>query len=278
MDGYEKILAFVTERHNIAIKRERGESWPWTSDPILQKYRFCNIYREKDTVTRWLRQNWFAPHADDPDLWFAAAVARHVNLPVTLGAVGYPVPWRPARFTQRIRNRMADELPAFSGAYMIKAGRVKGTAKVDSLAAMLGELWENRAYVRPRPGQTLQEFWARLTEHDGIGSFMAAQVVADAKFHGVLGECPDWWTFAAPGPGSMLGLNRVLGRPANAGWRLEEWREENLRLCAYLNEKIPGYWDALCAQDTQNCMCEFSKYMKAVDGTGKPKQLFRSRV
>src|SRR5260370_14983276 len=93
-----RLLAFIVEREAIRIKRERGEQKPWTDDQILRDWSFTNVHREDDRVTRWLAENWRAPHADDPDLWFAMVVARFVNWPDTLAGFGYPVPWKPDHF------------------------------------------------------------------------------------------------------------------------------------------------------------------------------------
>ena len=80
----DDLFAFVRERHQIYLRRKAGQTKPWTTDPILQQYRFCNVYRELDTVTKWIRDNWRRPHCDDPDLWFAMVVARLVNWPDTM--------------------------------------------------------------------------------------------------------------------------------------------------------------------------------------------------
>lgn len=51
----EKLLAditnFIHERLNIWEKKSRGVPPPFTTDPILAKYRFCNIFREFDRQT-----------------------------------------------------------------------------------------------------------------------------------------------------------------------------------------------------------------------------------
>ena len=61
--------------------------------------------------------------------------------------------------------------------------------------------------------------FGRLKQMPGFESFMTAQVVADMKYVPPLKNARDWQTFAAPGPGSKRGLNRVLGRPVDAPWR-----------------------------------------------------------
>jgi len=46
-----EIEDFATERMLIWQRRQKGVKPPYTKDPILQKYRFCNIYRELDRQT-----------------------------------------------------------------------------------------------------------------------------------------------------------------------------------------------------------------------------------
>lgn len=50
--SYEStVAAFIKERVHIWEKKERGMQPPYTTDPILQAYRFCNIFRELDRQT-----------------------------------------------------------------------------------------------------------------------------------------------------------------------------------------------------------------------------------
>src|SRR6185437_15144212 len=91
---------FLKERHQIWIKKERGDPRPWTSDPILRHYRFTTNYRETDKTTIWIAKHWREPHKHEPFTWFALAVARYINWPPTLEAIGYPVPWKRERVIQ----------------------------------------------------------------------------------------------------------------------------------------------------------------------------------
>mgnify|MGYP003311579895 CR=1 FL=1 len=37
---------FMVERHNIFIRKELSNlPYPWSSDPILTEYSFCNVYK-----------------------------------------------------------------------------------------------------------------------------------------------------------------------------------------------------------------------------------------
>lgn len=278
---FEQFVSFIKEREHVRVLKEAGQPQPWTADPILAAHRFCNIQREDDKVTRWVAARWRKPNESDPDVWFAMAVARHINLPETLGPMGYPVPWNPEAFLWAVRMRREYGFSAYNAAYMIRASR--GPEWEDKAAylakAVLSNLWEKREELRPIAGDTLEAFHTRLQAQFGLGSFMAAQVVADTKYVGPLTAASDWWDFAASGPGSRRGLNRLLGRDVKSPWKEAEWRDELRKLREQLRprlqlEGLPN----LHAQDVQNCLCELDKYMRAYVGEGRPKQRYVREV
>ena len=53
----DAFFAYARERYRIRLKRNAGESKPWTDDPILAQYSFTEVFREDDKTTRWLREN-----------------------------------------------------------------------------------------------------------------------------------------------------------------------------------------------------------------------------
>ena len=56
----ESMLAFGKERQDIYNKKESGQKWPWTKDPTLQHYKFCNIFRDQDKTTQSIVE-WVKP-------------------------------------------------------------------------------------------------------------------------------------------------------------------------------------------------------------------------
>lgn len=277
MTPFEQLIYFVKERESIRLKKEAGELPPWTEDPILGNNRFTNVNREDDKVTRWIAKHWRTPYASDPDLWFAMVVARHVNLPHTLLVMGYPVPWNAEKFVESIRAVRSQRLPAYNAAYMIRAA--KGTEykdKAEYLAkAVMAPLWERREEIRPRAVDTLEEFHLRLMTGYGMGSFLAAQVVADMKHVEPLRSASDWKTWAASGPGSRRGLNRILGNEPKKPWTENGWREAFGAFYASLQPYIQrGELPDLDAQCYQNVLCEVDKYLRTFKGEGRPKQRY----
>lgn len=270
----DEFVAFVQERHLIYERRAEGLPPPWTEDPILATYKFTNVYRENDRVTQWIYENWMQPHLHDPYLWFALCVARIVNWPPSLEAVGYMGAWAPGKFIKKMAARAESGEQTFTGAYMINQSIPggKGVPKHEYVANfVLNPIWERRKYLQPVAGEKLEAFHERLCSVKGFGSFMAAQVVADAKYAPALKDAPDWTTFAAPGPGSLRGLNVVCGRPPDAPWAPLDWKIALLELALIVNKRLcaRGRKPAervlprpLDAQNVQNCLCEFSKYKR----------------
>jgi hypothetical protein len=268
----QELFSFIRERHAIYERRKAGQLKPWTKDPILLQYRFCNIYRELDTVTVWIRENWRVPHAYDPDLWFAMTVARFLNKPESLEALDvrcHVLQWDLKSFKKIMRIRKNAGERVFSGAYMIRA---EAGLKTDYLADfVLTPMWKEREILRPRKKDTLAQFHSRLMTQRGMGSFMAGQVVADTKFVGDLKNAEDWWTWAAPGPGSRRGMDYVNGAPvAERNW-FDALQMLQVTIDPLVREAgLPR----LCAQDLQNCLCEFGKYERVRLGEGHPKQRY----
>ncbi len=270
-----ELWAFIKERHLIYQAKIAGGQKPWTRDKILGSYRFCNIYRELDSVTQWITENWRKPNADDPDLWFAMVVARLVNWPESLARIGYPVPWNSVWFTEAMHRQRDEGKKAFSGAYIVSTNG-HSMDKVDYLVQyVLNPLWANCDKLRPRQGDTLQSFFDRLSKFNGMGSFMTGQVIADTKYAGELFKAPDWWDWAASGPGSRRGLNRVASRPVDATWPGATWHPTLLELKTHIDPLTDSVgWPELHAQDLQNCLCEFDKYERTRLGEGKPRSLY----
>jgi hypothetical protein len=261
---------FITERESIRRKHDAGLLPPWTDDPILRDYKFCNVEREQDRVTKGVAAVYREPHKDDHDLWFPLVVARRaVNWPDALKQIGYPVPWDPDSLKSVVRTLQAAGRKAFEGqAYRLMVSGQRGE-QVDLLVNhVLNPIWQKRSHYRPRPTDTLASFAARLSNAPYMGGFYAGHVVADLKY-AQLKDASDWWTFAVSGPGSRRGLDRVMGRTPRKYWPESEWYAEFSRLYAAMKQPIHDATGlTLHAQDFQSCLCEFDKYCRLLNGEG----------
>jgi hypothetical protein len=266
----KELINFIAEREAIRQRREAGQPFPWTSNPILRDYRFCNINREHDRVTRGIAALYREPYHEDPNLWFALLVARRaVNWPDTLAELGYPVPWNPEHFKDVIRSRQASGQKAFEAqAYKVMVSGQAGEQADLITSRVLNPIWERRDYYQPRKDDTLESFAARLSEGPYMGGFYAGQVIADLKYV-QLKDAPDWWTFAVSGPGSRRGLDRVMGREPRKYWPETAWYAEFCQLYESTQQPIHEVTGLqLHAQDEQNALCEFDKFCRLKNGEG----------
>jgi len=276
MNRLNDFIKFIVKRHNIYQRRLAGQPKPWTKDPILQRYRFCNVYREYDTVTKWIAKHWRDPHSTDPDVWFAMAVARFINWPDTLNDLGYPVPFNPKWIKEQLQKRTNLDLKVFTGAYMIKS--VEGVDKISYITEyVLSNLWQRQRSIQLKSGKvTCAGLYKELIGSYGVGSFMAGQIVADTKYTYYMVGAEDWFTWACSGPGSHRGLNRLLNRPLNAASLNETtWLANVQEIREQVNPSMEREgFPLLHAQDVQNCLCEFDKYERVRLGQGRPRSLY----
>lgn len=269
------LFKFIYARHQIYERRLSGRSKPWTSDPILQKYRFCNVYRELDTQTIWFAQNWRKRYENDPDLWFASLMFRFINWNETADLIWRPLPWDSELFLEAIKERESNGQKVYSSAYMIST-HGKKEKKSTYLASSLSKIWSERKSIRYVRWEGLQKFHTRLMSQYDVGSFIAAQVIADCKYAGDMRLAEDWWSFCASGPGSKRGLNRVLNFDPKAKWDEDAWRSCMADLQEDIDRLIKrAQMPMLHAQDLQNCLCEFDKYERVRLGEGRPKQRYQ---
>lgn len=290
----EPFLEWIRERELIRIRREQGTPAPWTDNPILQQFRFCNVRREDDRVTIWVRERIRKPYADHSNLWFMLCIARFINWPPTLQAIMDAGAWPVEEYQPERVVSVLDELSAlpetkvWTGAYLIKGD--SDMAKPASYRrkpfyvgkTVLGETWHRRHAVAAWLPYGIQATHKVLSGIYGWGPFLSYQVAVDMKY------CPrlfagasdvDKW--AASGPGTLRGLNRLHERRVDAPLSQEEALTEMLEIYPALSAAFddvhtlggPG----IDLSDVPNIMCEVDKMLRVRNNEGRPKALYRSQ-
>lgn len=262
MKYIKDLLYWVEERENIRTKKEAGQFPPWTADPIMAENRWCNVRREHDKVTKFVTK-WAEGHFLHT-LPFGFCVARLVNWPDTLELLGYPSKGWDQDYRQHwlkvFGDLRAEGRKAWTGAYMVTGGFSKGgETKEVIIARVLDGAWERCMEFEVWKPNSLRDAATTLTT-PGMGQFLVAQVLADLKNTPVLSKADDWWSWCAPGPGSTMGLNFIHDRPRTKALDILQFQEEVNKVREIL-QQYAGL--ILCAQNTQNCLCELSKYIRA---------------
>jgi hypothetical protein len=278
MPDYAPLFSWIKEREQIRLRKDRGDNRPWTDDPILTTYRFCNVRREDDRVTVWVRDNIRAPFANHEFLWLMMCIARQVNWPETLAELISAGAWpncadfNPALITTVLNNRKARGEKIYTGAYMISAPAQKGADKQAYIAeTVIGALWGRREIFSNWSGATLQRTHERISRSNGWGPFMAYQAVVDMRFTRLLESAEDRSSWAAAGPGTIRGLNRLHSRQVDAALSQGQALAE-MRAIYKVVEAETGV--AMDFSDVPNILCETDKYLRVKNGEGKPRALY----
>lgn len=270
-----RLLYWIRERESIRKQRESGKPYPWTDDTILQTYRFCNVRRMDDTVSKWLFDNWYNPHFDDRNMVTAVALARFLNNIPTLEYLKYPFTYSPVDVVRRLRKRRDEGHNTFAAAYVVRGN--DGEDKIDSVVNYYVAA-ARRDHSPWLDTSSMENSVTGLKECFGFGSFMAGQVVADLRW-AIKGTWADRMSWAAKGPGSARGINRLLLKPLNKPMTQEQFMVGLNFVMKICKKRLTTSITArLEAHDYQSCLCEYDKYSRTLIDERRPKQIFRSRT
>lgn len=272
----EPLFDFMLKRHDITLSRAFGVPWPWTADPILQKYRFTNVYRELDTTTVWYRNNiakeiypdddWFSLHILNSTIyrWF-----NNIRVGSALRDAGLFEVWD----SEEAHRVLTQQGPPFvNGAYIIKTPN--GLDKLNGVLWCIDNFVEVFDWALARSQRTLKGMHGLLKQADYLGDFMAYEIVCDLRYTPVLENAPDVNFWGNVGPGAKRGLNRLFRGQPNSNIISRAYLSEMLKV---FNE-VKGAWPhepKLEVREIEHSLCEFDKYERARLGEGKPKQLYK---
>lgn len=278
-DIKELFAYWVEERGRIRQRKEAGSPKPWSGDPVFQTTYFCNVDREHDKVTRWIREAHNIPIKNSAEMTtlvegaaWSLTLARMVNKVESLTPLWWP--WNPIPTNWKSMFHEVMSQPGAWGSAYIVSTNGRRQPKHEYIAGLLEQALE-QLYGPPATvlGGTLKSAYTRLQAVSGLGSFMAAQVVADLKNtkRHPLYDAPDWYEFSAPGPGSLRGLSRFHEKRITPKSYPEAIA--SARRWLYSNGYRQQFAD-LCNQNLQNCFCEFDKYVRVRNGEGRSKRRY----
>lgn len=273
-----EFFALARERYNILLRRREGQPRPWTSDDILRQFKFCNVFREDDATTIWIKENIRDPLREDGFAMPAMAVCRWFNRIGTLEVL------RPMLLERRwdsvqARELLKDVSPLVTAAYLVSSPR--GMTKLDGLLWAIDQAHvplaqRGASMVRSSRPHTIEETTEYLARFNNMGDFLAYEVASDLVHTKLLANAPDIMTWANPGPGATRGISRLvnndLGKPLSRGGGIEVMREL-LRL-SQDPENWPAEWPSWTMREVEHTLCEFDKYERTRLGEGTPKQKF----
>lgn len=280
-----RLWRHICERERIRLRRESGAPWPWTSDPILQRYRFTNVRREHDRTTQAFLAVYRDHRREVPGVaLYNCAVRRFTGTVAAGSALGWFSEHDPRRIQRA--ERACDQIHAtfWTGAYMVRGGAA-GVPKWRAVCDYLGPIWVNRqAITRVIEAQQRWEAgYLLMHQLYGLGGngFMAKEVLQDyLLWRREAGHPPlrDEETWTPMGPGARRGLNRLAGRGLWESVPDAQMLREVLDLRSFCQPRwLREFRGAtpLTAHDIQFQLCEVDKYLRVERGEGRPRATYR---
>ena len=269
---YDAYWRFAAERQAIFLRRVRGESPPWTDDPILRTYKFTNVYRASDRVSQYLirRVIYNGPRESD-EVFFRVLLFKLFNKIETWEtlrrAFGEPTygGFSAEAYDRVLASERARGRSIYSAAYIMPSGS-RGNRRVRKHRMhldLLERMMKDDAPARVADCRTMREAFDLLLSYSTIGPFLAYQFVTDLNY----GELCDFSEseFVTPGPGAADGISKCFvslgGLSGTEVIKLVTARQE--AEFERLGLKFETLWGRpLQLIDCQNVFCEVSKYSR----------------
>lgn len=270
MKEASQFFDFVNLREHIRIAKETGApQFMWTQDPVLQAFRFCNVFREDDCTTRYFKKTVRGPMREDNGILLTTLAWRWFNRIETCSRLTLRE-WRELD-TDNMRAALRDCSPLVTGAYLVKTPN--GMSKLE------GILWcieQAKKWWRPFVpwcafDVSLEAVHQQLMEIPFLGRFMAYEIVTDLRHTYLLEDAHDINSWASAGPGACRGVSRVLyGRPDAVAYGPASGQQTALSVMRELLAASRERWDwpdrPWEMREVEHTLCEYQKYRTAQEG------------
>jgi len=274
-DGvYELYWTFAARRQAAFEQRLAGELAPWTDDPILQAYKFCNVFRATDRVSQYMIRDvaYAADAGSTDDLIFQiiafrtfSKVATWESLRSQFGEAPKLMHLRSSGFEAALGQAKSENGGLYTGAFILCANKAFGYDEKhrNHIALFRHMFFEHNLATRIRSANSLQAVVQLLQSFPLMGPFMAYQIAIDLNYSEVLNFSENDYTQA--GPGALRGLKKAfvtLGdySPSESiQWMVDRQAYEFARL-GLTFKGLFGRW--LHAIDCQGLFCELDKYCR----------------
>lgn len=265
---------FASERQATFERRVAGAPLPWTEDPILQEYKFCNVFRAADRVSQYMiREVCYHRESCSPeDRIFQIVAFRTFSKIDTWVAVRdflghYPTlddlsdeGFRKALDHAKLQNR-----GLYTGAFILCANNAYGQSlkHLNHVELFRHMFLQDALGERVLAASSLHQIFELLHSYPLMGDFMSYQVAIDLNYSDLINFSENEFTKA--GPGALRGINKVFEDLGDyTPTDIINWMVDH-QDAAFKKFNLPfsGLWGRpLHAIDCQGLFCETDKYCR----------------
>ncbi len=270
---YDFYWKFAAERQNIFIAKSNGDSFPWTKDEILQKYRFTNVYRACDRVSQFLIKNviYGSPSKNEEDIVFRILLFKIFNsietwnfLEQNIGNILYSS-FSFDGYNGVLSHMFNSHMKLYSGAYIMPSGKsIFGQdRKFTNHLLLIKHIFNDKFTTKLVKSKSLEDVYKLLLSYPSIGSFLAFQYSIDLNYSEIIDFSEMDYVVAGPGARSGIKkcfLNSDEFTPEEIIYCITDYQSEEF---SRLNLQFKNLGKRpLQLIDCQNIFCEFDKYSR----------------
>jgi hypothetical protein len=271
---YDLYWYFASERQQMFTRRVAGGPGPWTEDPILREFKFCNVFRAADRVSQYMIRDvcYHDEPCTDEDRLFQIVAFRTFSKTATWdtarSALGrYPVldDLADGAFTSALDRARTSNGGLYTGAFILCAtDAYRQSSKHRNHVELFRHMFlHDQLGPRLLEAKSLREVYDLLHGYPLMGDFMSYQTTIDLNYCALLDFSENEFTQA--GPCALRGIKKCfedLGDYSPAEivlWMTERQEDEFARL----GLPFGGLWGRpLHAIDCQGLFCETDKYCR----------------
>lgn len=271
---YELYWQFAYERQRIFEARQSGLPQPWTDDPILQHYKFCNVYRACDRVSQYMiRHVCYNPVAcSSDDRLFQIVAFRTFSNEATWNTITDYLGRPPViddlannRFAESLNDALAKNGTLYTNAFILCAQDAYncGRKHLNHVELFKDMFIAKHLGESLRAAPSLEAIYHLLHGFPLMGNFMSYQTAIDLNYSDIIHFSENDFTKA--GPGALRGIKKIFVDTGGATpediimWLVSHQEEEFARFGLHFNGL---YGRMLHAIDCQGLLCETDKYCR----------------
>ena len=259
-DPVSAFFDFCRERENIRLEREMGSPKPWTDDPIFQKGRFLNVFREDDRGSKAILHFAKNLEQDLPTLIHALFFARWCNRQETLDKLSTNILSKP----KELRKKLETLEPWCNvTAYPVEPVYWEGAqySRLDAATILFGEIKESLTEtITGAQGDVIKATNGVNDLFRMQNDFPIFMAIIDLAWFRP--DVIDPGSHVPTGIGAVAYLDRL-----QAHFGLDDHQKTCDRMIALQKEYWPEAKRAFQPIDIEYLSCECRKYYSYVNGT-----------
>ncbi|MBD2204898.1 hypothetical protein H6G33_04440 [Calothrix sp. FACHB-1219] len=273
---FDTYWRFAAMRQEVFFKKINNLAPPWTSDTIINTYKFCNAYRASDRVSQYLIKNIIydknRSHNEEEVLLrillfkFFNKIETWEYLENQIGDYITLSNFNLETYSNLLQKAMELGYVIYTSAYMSCASKEFGYHKKhqNHLALIDKMILQDKVVNRIVKAKTFEEVFNTILEYPLLGKFMSYQLATDINYSEIINFDENSFTIA--GPGAERGIQKCFVDIADKTYAdIIHWMTENQeKEFQRLGLNFQSLWGRpLQAIDCQNLFCETDKYCRA---------------